>query len=284
MTGDDEAKSRVHELWAFVRERDLVRLKRENKLPPPWTDDELLASYHFPNVHRRHDPGSRWFADAVDGDDARSVLVKAYAYRMLNRLDVFQDVGLPEATPVGAARWEIKVDLLANAGRRIGSKRHQTFWSRVPRGLHALTTNLFDWRDACWVEDGVEAVTNLCGAGIGLGPFFAIQVVADLAESGKAKFDRLTRVPVSGGSRFGLDLCFGRATPLGMVDTQNQGRDLRRLTVLDRDLDELTELFESQPKLSELMTYVDIEHSLCEFGRYTRAKHGHLHNMQRRSW
>lgn len=41
--------------YAFMHEREKIRLRKEAGQPPPWTTDSILQEYKFTNVHRHHD-------------------------------------------------------------------------------------------------------------------------------------------------------------------------------------------------------------------------------------
>lgn len=49
---------RAKEFFAFMKERETIRLKRAAGLPAPWTDDVVLQNYKFTNVKRYHDKTS----------------------------------------------------------------------------------------------------------------------------------------------------------------------------------------------------------------------------------
>lgn len=44
----------------WCEERELIRQKKEAGLAPPWTKDEILATYRFCNMRRRDDRVSQW--------------------------------------------------------------------------------------------------------------------------------------------------------------------------------------------------------------------------------
>jgi hypothetical protein len=45
----------VGAFYAFMQEREAIRLRKEAGLPRPWTDDPILSKYKFTNVKRDHD-------------------------------------------------------------------------------------------------------------------------------------------------------------------------------------------------------------------------------------
>jgi alpha-glutamyl/putrescinyl thymine pyrophosphorylase clade 1 len=47
----------------YIAERWQIRQKRLQGLPPPWTIDEVLASYRFCNIRRSDDKVTRWLLD-----------------------------------------------------------------------------------------------------------------------------------------------------------------------------------------------------------------------------
>lgn len=49
-------------LTSYMAERELIRIRREEGLPFPWTDDVILQTYKFTNVRRSDDRTSRAFA------------------------------------------------------------------------------------------------------------------------------------------------------------------------------------------------------------------------------
>ncbi len=53
--------SRAEAFFAFMVERERIRLHKEAGAPRPWTDDEILDTYKFTNVRRENDRTSREF-------------------------------------------------------------------------------------------------------------------------------------------------------------------------------------------------------------------------------
>jgi len=50
----------MNKFLGFVCERELVRLRKEDGRPKPWTDDKVLQTYRFCNINRNDDTVSRW--------------------------------------------------------------------------------------------------------------------------------------------------------------------------------------------------------------------------------
>ena len=64
----------VKSFFNFCIEREKIRKKREQGLPQPWTDDEILRSARFLNVFREDDRGSKAIIQFVNktSDDIRT--------------------------------------------------------------------------------------------------------------------------------------------------------------------------------------------------------------------
>jgi hypothetical protein len=51
----------VERFYAFMNERESIRLRKEDGQPWPWTEDDILRAYKFTNVRREHDATTRAF-------------------------------------------------------------------------------------------------------------------------------------------------------------------------------------------------------------------------------
>ncbi len=270
--------------WGFIRERDRVRVRRASGQPAPWTDDPIIASNHFTNVHRWADPGTQWIIAYVDDvalvEDREELLFALVAYRTLNRIATFERFGFPPRDYVGAREWGDDLDQARARGFKLGSRRHQTSLARTIMSLQWLS--LVDYADKVWAApDGVEAVGRLVKVN-GLGPFYAIQVVADLLTIGGERLglamgtDPVTSLAV--GSRSALHILMGGIDPTILVPNDQSGwrRSLARRWDLSSDERGALELLhDDQPGgLSSPLTHVDLEHSLCEWNRYHKLAIG----------
>lgn len=77
----------AEDFFAFARERERVRIKKEGGEEPPWTDDPVLQTCFFCNVFREDDRLTRWFRqnirDAVAEHASRAILA-CTAFRWFN--------------------------------------------------------------------------------------------------------------------------------------------------------------------------------------------------------
>jgi hypothetical protein len=88
-------KGNVLKFFNFIYERQNIFHKKEVlKLPPPWTDDDILKKYHFCNVYRESDKGSRYLIDSVLNKDLHPSikLLNIVAYRFFNQVGLFDNI------------------------------------------------------------------------------------------------------------------------------------------------------------------------------------------------
>ena len=57
------ATMRTDDLFAFVRERHQIYLRRKAGQTKPWTTDPILQQYRFCNVYRELDTVTKWIRD-----------------------------------------------------------------------------------------------------------------------------------------------------------------------------------------------------------------------------
>lgn len=80
----DESAFRTLLYW--IRERELLRLRKEAGGPPPWTDDEILREWRFCNVNRCDDKVTRWIHANVTAlhDSSPSLWFNLVIARLVN--------------------------------------------------------------------------------------------------------------------------------------------------------------------------------------------------------
>lgn len=275
----DLVPQELDSFWGFVVERDLIWQRRQAGEPAPWTRDEIIASYHFTNVHRDRDPGTQAIFRTVEGLEPPDALFTIVAYRMLNRRQTFADHGLPVRDPAALESWLDELERARQRGEPLGSPRHQT---SLPRLAHALRSLLE--RDlspevygAPTVLDAAAALSSIKG----VGTFYSAQISADActAPSPRAAADPDSTCSLASGSRAALNVVTGKA-PLEslakLMDRSTYRRAIAKVALSRDERDALDEIHASQPSgLSKPLTYVDLEHSLCEWNRYRRLAAGY---------
>lgn len=235
----------------FVNERENTRINKEAGLPRhKWTSDSVLRTYHFCNVRREDDRGTKEIRKVVH-DVGWAVCDLPTVYTMARMLN--------------SAR---SLQIYAYQGMD-GLHHHRNNGGTVFHVAYVVSTCGKSMDKLDYVERVVGTVNKMtipdstCAAAFkrlrevdGLGSFLAGQIVADL------KNDRyLTDAPdfdtfsvMGPGSKKGLDLIFGPGT------TERTYRE--RITVLDGLVSGKIPRVHRQ----------DLQNCLCEFSKYIRYR------------
>jgi hypothetical protein len=92
-----EAPVNTGAFFAFMAEREQVRLRKEAGLPRPWTSDQILQDFKFTNVRRHYDWTTtmlreNFYAEHRD-DDRRSILMNCALFRYFGTYEFADAVG-----------------------------------------------------------------------------------------------------------------------------------------------------------------------------------------------
>jgi hypothetical protein len=265
---------RTKELFAFMRERYAIFLKKEAGEPKPWTADPILQRFRFCNIYREDDKVTRWIRvnwrePHTDDPDLWFAMVVA---RHLNLPASLEELGYP--VPWDGARF---VELMT--ARKARNERNfsaaymiGTNGNPVEKAIFLedrIFTPLWQARDTLRPRAGdtLTAYHMMLGQIYGLASFLTAQVIADTKFHGVLRqapdwWDFAASGP---GSRRGLNRVIGRDKDAGWRE------DDWRLTLARlRGAVEPLVLDAGMPPLSAQ----DLQNSLCEFDKYERARLG----------
>jgi hypothetical protein len=251
----------VQDFFDWCRERESIRAKREQGLPPPWSADPIFQHGRFLNVFREDDKGSRAILRFVGraGQTVPELLHALFFARWCNmhttldRLDpqllcqperlrhfLMNEAKQPwfsEAYPVVDARWEGK-----NYDRLEGSVE------LFPRCLDFLETCV---RQA---EGNVAAATRQINARFGMSNDFPIfMAVADVAWFDPALIRPDSPVPTGIGSAPFMDIL---QRHLGLSSHEATMQRMIELQAIH------------WPEARRKFTPIDIEYLCCECRKY----------------
>lgn len=260
----------------FVSERESIRLKRERGLHSPWTKDPVLMKYHFTNIDRRHDTGTKWMIHMVDNlsQSIENIVFNLMVYRAINNMKTAGYIH-PLSFDAFDRRSYLKTLRqveVENKGR-VFSVAHQncpfpggrpTNWAKG-RDVIENYADVASYQ-AKWVrknanhlvssEKMTDAISLLINDGK-MGPLTAGQTVLDLAlireelDEVRVRFSLSDFIPVTQGSKLGLQALFGERKTWAEYD----------------DL-----FLKFQPTTG--LTFAQCEHALCEFSKYVRLQDG----------
>lgn len=269
-------------LW-WMTERHDIYLRRKDGKPWPWTDDEIMRTYKFTNVYRELDRVTQELHRLVDpmgGQDPHDRLFHVILFRAFNwppTYELLLDSGAVRrsgAFDATVARKELrraaKTDkvftgayIITNAG---SNRSKIDLMVDAMKVVHAARRTI--WKTIAefnTMEDATEVLTNYPS----LGNFTAYEVACDLRYQ-KGMLDRATDVMTwanpGPGAKRGIRRLMGGGA---MVE--------QKISVADCITWMQTLLLIANKRLPRRMPRLEmreIEHSLCEFDKYLRAKRG----------
>lgn len=267
---DVTEKPTVEDFYSFVEKRQNVWFLKECvRQPRPWTDDPILQRFHFCNVYRCLDKGTKWAYDnIVLGEENFSrLLFRLTAYRCCNLPATFEALGLP--SPNGElpkfldslGRLSEKSPIFSTAYRAsaFGPTPRLVIYGKILNGLKDRLSEISrKVEKAPNLKSVVSSLTDLWG----VGPFIANEILLDLKMSswGDDYVDD-PFVNIGPGAAFGLDLMYGRLGKRGLLEKLLEIRDLQySFLALD------------YPGPS--LTSCDVQFSMCEFRKYVSLRAG----------
>jgi len=266
---------RLKRLLTFIYERHAIYQRRfEQKLPAPWTHDEILRTYKFTNVYRELDRVTLWIAEHWRSPfkDEKDLWFAMVIARLVNHPDTLDEIKSPY-------HWNAAQFCRIMARRRdAGLQRFGGAYIISTGGLsmdkaeylaHHVLDPLWAARDLVRPRAGdtLQAFHGRLMSFDGMGSFMAAQVVADMkyvAPLRQAK-DFWTFASSGPGSRRGMSYTCG-FTP----NTKWREHEWR---------DALNDLYAYvtphivEWKFPELHAQ-DLQNCLCEFSKYMRTDAG----------
>lgn len=269
---------RTDEFFGYACKREVARRRKELLgFQKPWSDDPILQSYRFCNVFREDDKVTRWVkANIRDVYAGPRLLIALVAARWINRIETLERV----------------VDIFgewdeAEFIRRLEGKAPwvgAAYMVRTITGvdkLHGLAIMISRFaQEAGWiykvlVKPGrtLEESVKLLADQPNLGPFLAYEVVCDLYHTpvlGNAP-DIMTWANPGPGAARGIGRLLGNGKDhYSRHSRAHVGEMVEHMrTLLELSLD--TTNWPSDWGRWDMRT---VEHTLCEFDKYERAREG----------
>ncbi|GJJ08985.1 hypothetical protein Clacol_003206 [Clathrus columnatus] len=267
-------------LFYVMAERHRIYRKRNAGLPPPWTDDPVLAENRFCNVYRILDRGTQYVIEQVINkgpQDHTETCFRVMLYKLFNRIATWEylveELGTPTWETFNMDRYGevLKTRLLTspiytsayqipapNLGHAKGYMNH----------LYLLQVMMEDdVPELLLHKNSLKEAYKLISDYPGMGPFLSIQLLLDLNMTSQLNFSEREWVTCGPGSRSYLRTLFG--TAVAGVETEaiaylynTQDEHFNRLGIFD------------PPSLPDSpgVSHVDLEHALCECHKYIRMK------------
>lgn len=278
----------VAEFWNFVYERhEIYRRRFLEGRPAPWTEDPILQSVFFTNVYRELDRGTEYYLTRVVDQKApiEDSFFETLVYRQFNNVRTYEFMKNFRRYGDWQNWQKIAAELSAYGARErtnIFTDAHMTTgvkWGGFPDKPRNVCWMLYDhWchrhglTRAVMEAESLRERHRMIASLQGYGPFLAYEVVTDLGyfpslnPKGFTEDDWANPGP---GCRRAIDLMLPpsaqRVLGIGYEEI------ISALRVLQRDYFQVLELDFHYLEGREL-SLRNIEHSLCEYYKYSRAK------------
>jgi len=262
-------RDKVENFFEFcIARHDIYRRKELEKLPPPWTSDNILKNFKFCNIFRELDAGTRviaerQFATPIDA------LLNIVCYRFFNRRDHFDRIGEVSATGWDADDFLRRVDaakaqgpVFSDAYLVHGNEKH------IARRLEWVINNapalLADLANPNSAADSYRALRRIDG----IGQFIGYQMWLDASYHGLHPWTGDDFVVVGPGSKWGLALMTGRPDVKGVknawcVSAMEALRDEQEVFLEGIEREKSLRL-----EYSRGLSLEAVEHALCEWRKY----------------
>ena len=268
----------------WITERHKIHILRMKGDPKPWTDDLTLQRYFFTNPYRENDKTTVWFRETVRHPlrDNESVLFATICFRWFNLISTGNLLfrrGLLDS-------WNTKscvmaLELAQDRGEKVftGAFNISNSGSKKPKINRVCEDYIASmWRDRTVLIGAIEKCTTMQNAhrflmqymGMGGSGFMSYEVICDLRYTYLLTdaTDKETWSNPGPGAKRGLNRVLGRALDAPMKDWRQQST--RLLGIVQSNLPDMPK-FEMR----------EVEHSLCEFDKYERARLGDGHLKRR---
>lgn len=274
-------EEKLESFFYWVNERHRIYLKKEAGAARPWTEDSILNTYKFTNVFRELDRTTVWMRQHFTGPNnkrpAEEILFNCCLFRMFGTMEFAEAHGWVQQWDAARAK--------ALARERL-SKKQKVFTGAyiiTNQGLkdpkEQVVADMFltpvwnarkELAQVAAETNSLEATHKALGKfqGWGGGGFMAYEVVTDLNHTAvlPEASDRFTWANAGPGAKRGLNRLYGR--PLN-YNSKNQNWNGEMQALLQQSAQRLKA---HVPKHDFDMR--SIEHSLCEWDKYTRVQQG----------
>ncbi len=274
-------KENLDLFFRFVTERQNIFYKRfVEKLPQPWTNDEILRKYKFTNVYRELDRGTLYVKNEIIGrGKPEDVIFNILIYRIFNKIESHRAIGFQHVSNFDADKIyrtlkkieDSRKPVFTNAFMVSGAK-YGGYEKKLPNMVYGVIQNdivrnfdryfygIINSKSLEEAHSVIKSITHF-------GDFLAYEAVIDINYSGIIKFSEDDWVNAGPGCRRGLDYIFKCKDAFSYADLIKILREDQRF-----HFERLGLHFKFWH--GNDLTLRNVEHSLCEFSKYYRLLTG----------
>tara|TARA_R110002096_G_C14661938_1_gene728406 strand:- start:18934 stop:19800 length:867 start_codon:yes stop_codon:yes gene_type:complete len=262
------------DFWKTAAERHRIYIARGDGEPYPWTEDPIFHKFKFTNVFRELDAGTGALRSMLPENttDPATIIANVVWYRMLNRSEHVDDIGLQRN---GDELTELLVRKKVSGAKIFtGCHMHSGDLTGNSATFRAIFREAAELAEICEMSQSLESIFgHLTKTYNHVGPFIGYEIVTDLRHyaalwPGNHPVDYNTWANVGPGSRRGMERLGLPPTLQSMRDLLANGKTATYGTVLEPHINGTVSGAMPRFELRE------IEHWLCEFDKYERARTG----------
>lgn len=262
---------RVKELFAFIRERHNIYIKKTAGLEKPWTKDPILRAYRFCNVYRELDTQTKWLYEhwGVPNKNDKDYWFACVVFRLTNWNETAKQLGYP--VPWNPVRFVKTLSVRKNLGQKVYSGAYTISTNGVAQEKHFYLAEQLSkmWADREKIRyrngEKLQAFYERLMQYNCMGSFLAAQVVADMKFIGsprKNASDWWTFVAPGPGSERGLNRVFNRPTDKSWKPQEWHLKFIELQCAINPLV-----IKHAMPLLSAQ----DLQNCLCEYDKYERV-------------
>ena len=280
----------VYERQRVWHNRFMLELPREE-----WTEDQYLKTSKYTNVYRELDRGTVWWFDNIAlfapnkkqlkkemGANVirrmkKEIIWKTCLYRLLDRVETFDKIGVPELELFQREKyqekWFGKIEKMIDDGEKVWTTAHITLQSNLQQSrlqnykdyLNKLLDNFDKLSGNMIATNSIEQAFKLMMGQHGFGPFTSYEVVTDLAYLPHIYgYDIEEWANAGPGCWPGIRLIFPQAKNTSDYnDMMKMIRDMQKPAFKKFDIPFWDVAWKGRP-----LSLRNIEHSICEWRKY----------------
>ena len=290
------SEQHIFMLYQYIKERYKIHLRKDvEKLPKPWTTNEILLNYRFTNVRREHDTETKWVIENIAKNKNLSYdnkLMNCILFRLYNKKETMEMIGGP--VDFENFRPDDHRDLLETYEEANPSESLFTsaFWTSglkkamkkyVGDGDIPSVRTLFyakylydngivdEVKKAKNQKEAFLALKNFCG----IGEFLGYQMWVDMTYIKEFPFSENEFTVAGPGCKMGLDFLFVDKAGLSYEELLFWMRDN-----IDEEFKRRgfkwnpKKLMVDLPENERYMNLMSLENCFCEFSKYCRTLEG----------
>jgi len=276
----------MDEFWDFIVERQSIYHRRmvQGELPP-WTTNRVLRDYFFTNVYRELDKGTVFLIrNILKLPKDEDLLFAIMVYRLFNDIDTFRFLWLRhKLTYYGAWDWE-RASRLLNGREAKGIRTFTDAFTVTGVKFGGFPDKV---RNICYLihkqqrlvptllksiksTSSLKHLWGIFNDVEGFGRFLAYELAIDVNYSRLVEFSENDWVNAGPGCKRGIQWIWGARNPAKKWEDYIAYLQLHQ----DRFIENIGRTDEwHQVWPGYALTLRGVEHSLCEFQKYARAKY-----------